>query len=222
MTMMKNNVCLNVFVGAVLILAPGASLTAQTEDQVLTQLDELLSDISTLTAEVSQLIVESDGGVLEESDIRMKLKRPNGFYWETISPFPELIVTDGLKLWNYQPDLEQVVIEPWDISRSELTAQLLSGNTANLGEEYRLSRRDQGDTEFAEFVLLPREADSVYRQITLTFHNQMLDMIHIDSNNGQKTVWQFFNQVLNQTIPDQAFVFEPPSGVDVIENTYVQ
>ena len=206
---------------ACLIPLSGATV-AQTEELVLEQLDTLLANMNTLTAEVTQLIVESDGGVLEQSEIQMKLKRPSGFYWETLSPFPELIVTDGMKLWNYQPDLEQVVIEDWDATRSELAAQLLSGNTENLADEYLLSRRDQGQTEFKEFVLLPREPDNVYRQITLTFNDQVLDMIHIDSNNGQKTVWQFFNLAVNNPVSDQEFVFKPPPGVEIIINTYVQ
>ena len=200
----------------------GTCALAQSEQEVLQQLDDLLAGIDTMSAEVTQLIIESDGGVLEESDIKMKLKRPHGFYWETIAPFPELIVTDGIKLWNYQPDLEQVVIEDWDASRSELAAQLLSGNTTDLMEQYKLSRRDDGQSEFTEFLLLPREADNVYQQITLTFNNRALDMIHISSNNGQKTVWQFFNLLLNEPLTDQEFVFEPPSGIEVILNTYVQ
>lgn len=101
MTMMNKLMKMNAIYIAVLALIPGAQSFAQSEEQVLEQLDVLLNGISTLTADVSQLIVESDGGVLEESEILMKLKRPDGFYWETVSPFPELIVTDGLKLWNY-------------------------------------------------------------------------------------------------------------------------
>lgn len=194
---------------------------AQPESEVLAELDSLLDGIESMNADVSQLIVESDGGVLEESEIRMKLKRPHGFYWETVAPFPELVVTDGVYLWNYQPDLEQVVIEDWDASRSELTAQLLSGNTENLIEEYALGRRDQGQNEFSEFVLLPREADNVYRQITLTFNRGLLDMIYVDSNSGQKTVWQFMNIVLNQPLADEEFVFQPPENVEIIRNTYV-
>jgi outer membrane lipoprotein carrier protein len=205
-----------------LVLCSGAALHAQSDSQAKQLLDTLLADIDTMIADVNQLIVESDGGVLEESVIRMKLKRPEGFYWETLEPFPELIVTDGTYLWNYQPDLEQVVVEDWDASRSELTAQLLSGNTDNLTDEYELGRRDDGSTEFIEFVLLPLDSDNVYRQITLTFNGRLLEMIHVDNNNGQKTVWQFQNIVLNSPLADREFVFEPGPGVEVIENTYVQ
>ena len=58
------------------------------QNPVINDLDVLLQDIETMSAKVLQLIVESDGGVLEESEIQMHLKKPDGFYWETIDPFP--------------------------------------------------------------------------------------------------------------------------------------
>lgn len=196
--------------------------SAESEEfRALQALDDLLAGIETMTADVSQMIVESDGGVLEQSNIHMKMKRPQGFYWETLSPFPELIVTDGESLWNYQPDLEQVVIENWDASRSELAAQLLSGDTSNLSEEYRLSIRNTEKTEFTDFILIPREADNIYRQISLTFRGPTLDMIHIDSANGQKTVWQFTDIRSNEPLADGEFRFQPPAGVEIIQNNYV-
>jgi len=211
----------NIFLaGVLLLLTKGAA--AQTEADVLRQLDDMLAGIETMTADVTQLIVESDGGVLEESAIRMKLKRPDGFYWETVEPFPELIVTDGRYLWNYQPDLEQVVVENWDASRSELAAQLLSGNTENLTVEYSLGLRDTGGSEFTEFVLVPLDADNVYREIILTFNGRQLDMIYVDNDNGQKTVWQFANITRNSPLSDREFVFVPSADIEVIENTYVQ
>ena len=108
---------------------------ATAQSVAVDDLEVLLGEIESVSADVVQLIVESDGGILEESNIQMYLKKPNGFYWETLSPFPELIVTNGTLLWNYRPDLDQVVIEEWDSSRSELAAQLLSGRTENLATE---------------------------------------------------------------------------------------
>lgn len=188
--------------------------------EALASLDALLEDIRTLTADVTQLIVESDGGILEESDIRMKLKKPDGFYWETISPFPELIVTNGKLLWNYQPDLEQVVIEPWDTSRSELAAQLLNGQTENLAAEYEILQGEDSSSEHTEFLLLPMASDNVYKEITISFVNTDLDMIYLHSKNGQKTVWQFSNIQRDAPLADALFEFVPPDGVEVIENTY--
>lgn len=188
----------------------------------LKHLDDLLSNIETLSADVVQLIIESDGGVLEESEIKMLLKKPDGFFWETLSPFPELIVTDGSTLWNYQPDLEQVVIENWDSSRSELAVQLLSGNIDSLSEDYRVASINPSDSEHQVFELTPRAADDVYQLISINFMRDELESIYLNSKNGQKTVWRFENVLRNSAIADTQFQFVPPENIEIIENNYAQ
>jgi len=181
------------------------------------ELDLLLRDISTLSADVLQLIVESDGGILEETKIQMRLKKPNRFYWETIDPFPELIVTNGATLWNYQPDLEQVTIEDWNSDDSELAAQLLNGETDNLSDEYYIVVINSEETK--SFELSPKINDNIYNTVSITFINDILDMIHLDGKSGEQTVWQFNNLVMNSPIADSLFEFIIPNDIDIIGNT---
>ena len=192
------------------------------QQEALARLDSLLANINSLTADVVQLIVESDGGILEESNIKMLLKKPNGFYWETITPYQELIVTNGIKLWNYQPDLEQVVIEDWDVSKSELAAQLLSGKTENLDSQYIIEELSDTNNDSQEFVLTPVDANSIYTQISINFITSELDLIYLNSRNGQQTVWRFDAIERNQILEDSLFDFQPPAGIEIIENIYVQ
>ena len=194
----------------------------QTSSTALDRLDTLLGNIETLAADVVQLIVESDGGVLEQSEIQMLLKKPDGFYWETLTPFPELIVTNGSTLWNYQPDLEQVVIEAWDNSRSELAAQLLSGNIESLGGDYIIDNVTSVESEHQEFELTPRLADSIYQLISINFMHDELESIYLNSKNGQQTVWRFENVIRNTAIDDAMFQFVPPENIEIIENGYAQ
>ena len=199
---------------AIFIIVSLSPVIAQ--DNAVDELDGLLNGIDSLSAEVSQLIVESDGGILEESNIQMHLKKPDGFYWETIDPFPELIVTNGVLLWNYQPDLEQVVIESWDNSESELAAQLLNGRTENLADEYTIKLI--ADSDITEFELTPVALDSIYDQITISFIASNLDMIHLDNKNGEQTVWQFKNMEKNHPLADSLFEFVPPTDIEIINN----
>lgn len=181
-----------------------------------------LAEMMSLSADVEQLIIEADGGVLEESRIRMLLKRPDGFSWETLEPFPELLVTNGIWLWNYQPDLDQVVIEPWNRDESELAAQLLGGETDALADEYEIAVLTSESREIAEFILTPRESANINRRVSLSFASNRLDSIVIEARNGQRTVWRFVNVVLNPGIPDEAFEFKVPEGIEVIENSYAE
>lgn len=194
----------------------------QAYSSAIDDLDALLSGIQTLSADVLQLIVESDGGVLEESQIKMQLKKPDGFYWETIEPFPELIVTNGIKLWNYQPDLEQVVVEDWDTDQSGLAAQLLSGRTENLQEEYSIAVDESSSADFPHFKLTPLQSDNIYSSIAIRFSASKLESITMDSKNGERTVWNFASVTINAFIDDDVFTFDAPAGIEVIENSYQQ
>ena len=171
------------------------SSIVKAQSTAINELDRLLQDLKTLSADITQLIVESDGGVLEESQILLHVKRPDGFYWETISPFPELLVTNGTKLWTYQPDLEQVVIENWDPDQTELAAQLLYGQTDNLRDNYYVVAINSEQTR--SFELKPKSADSLYELITINFLNESLDLIYIQSSSGERTAWQFMTSRIN-------------------------
>lgn len=178
------------------------------------RLEAMLSDIQTFQADVRQLILESDGSVLEESRIRFRLKRPNGFYWQTLEPWPERIITDGESLWHYQPDLLQLTIEDWNPDRSEPTARLLNGELSALGEEYDIDMR-AGDGEDREFVLRPRDPASVYQRLRLSFEDGELVAMQVDSSDGQRTRWQFRERVINEPLPDELFHFQVPEGEDI-------
>lgn len=191
---------------------------AHAQDDAAGQLEDLLGSIQTFQADVRQLIVESSGGVLEESIIKFKLKRPDGFYWETLEPFPELIVTDGRTLWNYQPDLLQVTLENWESERSELAAQLLSGRMAEIEADYFITGGDLGNGTAWEFVLEPVDPASLYERVTLYFRDRRLDAIHVDNGNGQRTFWEFFEHVLDAPLADEEFVFTPPADIEVVDN----
>lgn len=191
---------------------------AYAQDEAAAELTQLLSGIETYQAEVRQLIVESTGGVLEESEILFKLKRPNGFYWETLEPYPELIVTDGESLWNYQPDLLQVTLEAWDPERAELAAQLLSGRVDEIEADYFITGGDVGNGTAFEFILEPVDPASLYERVTLYFRDKTLNSIHVDNGNGQRTFWEFFNSEINAPLSDDVFVFEAPDDIELIDN----
>ena len=193
------------------------SATISGQERPIVKLDKLLSNIDTITAEINQLIVESDGGILEESQIIMHIKRPEGFYWETVTPFPELLVTNGKRLWNYQPDLEQVVIEDWNPDQSALAAQLLYGKTENLEEDYYIVAIDAEQSQ--TFELKPKSPDNLYELITISFINSSLELIYIENSSGERTAWQFTSSDINPPLGEDLFEFIPPDGIEIIYNS---
>jgi len=196
-----------------------SSSMASADDTALLQ--TMLSDLSTFRADVRQLVMESSGSVLEESQILFMLKRPDGFYWETLEPFPELIVTDGESLWNYQPDLLQLTIDDWQTDQSELAAQLLGGQIDAVAESYAIEAvAIDGQPGSAEFYLTPLDPSSLYERVTLYFENREPASILLVSTNGQRTLWEFHNRQVNLSLAADQFVFPVPDDefLDVIDN----
>lgn len=200
---------------AVMLVLTGLPVQAQDADQ----LQALLADLQTFKADVRQLVMESSGSILEESHILFMLQRPDGFYWETLEPFPELIVTDGQSLWNYQPDLLQLTIDDWDGDQSELAAQLLSGKVDEVAEQYSINAVPVAD-EGMEFILQPLDPASLYQQVTLYFENAEPESILLVNTNGQRTFWEFNNRQINPDLAPQQFVFQLPDDdmLEVIDN----
>ena len=194
--------------------------SALADEHAAQRLIQRMNAFSSLRADVEQLIIESDGGVLETSSIRMLLKKPNGFSWETLDPFPELLVTNGEWLWNYQPDLEQVVIEPWSIEDSGFAARLLAGDSTGLDTDYRISVVEGASAELIDFRLEPVDPAALHSRIDIGFVREALDSIVLSERSGQRTVWRFTNLVSNPSIEDDEFNFTPPPEVEVINNDY--
>lgn len=194
--------------------------SALADEHAAQRLIQRMNAFSSLRADVEQLIIESDGGVLETSSIRMLLKKPNGFSWETLDPFPELLVTNGEWLWNYQPDLEQVVIEPWSIEDSAFAARLLAGDSTGLDTDYRISVVEGASAELIDFRLEPVDPAALHSRIDIGFVGEALDSIVLSERSGQRTVWRFTNLVSSPSIEDKEFNFTPPPEVEVINNDY--
>lgn len=207
-----------VVVTSVCLASVGAQADTQA-DTAVQQLTQLLDGFTSFRASVRQLIMESSGGVLEESSILFMMQRPNGFYWETLEPFPELIVTDGVSLWNYQPDLYQLTIEDWRAEQTELAAQLLAGRTADLGDQYDV-RATPVDATGTEFLLTPRDNASLYSQVLIYFEGGELETLLLINTNGQRTFWEFLDREINPPLDMSQFQFELPDDeeLDVIDN----
>lgn len=195
------------------VTAPFTAMSAG-DEAALAELDQQFAGIDTLQADVRQLIIDTNGEVLEESLIRFMMKRPDGFYWETLGPWPSIIVTDGETLWHYEPDLWQLTIDDWNAGEAELAARLLSGQTAALGRDYEVRLHEASTGHNREFLLTPRDPGSPYRQISLYFEGGQLSSIDVAQSNGQQTFWEFSNLRRNERLDDDLFHFSLPDDVD--------
>ncbi|MBK1886019.1 MULTISPECIES: outer membrane lipoprotein chaperone LolA [Marinobacter] len=193
------------------------SLLAAGKDGSATELASLLKSYETYQADFIQIVVSENGNNVQETRGLLKAKRPGLFYWETRAPLSQLIVSDGKSVEVYDPDLEQVTIHSLDDRVQNTPALLLSGEVDNLEETYRVSGR-QISEDTREFTLEPKNEDSLFVSLRLTFFNNELQEMRMQDSLSQLSVLSFDHIRLNETVERSVFKLEYPEGVDVIRD----
>ena len=185
-------------------------------DDSVTPLDNFLKELENFQANFRQTLVNEHGEALETSTGTVYMQNPGKFRWDYKDPYSQLIITDGQTLWLYDEDLEQVTIR--DISGSiENTPAAILGGKENIDEHFIVI--DLGDIEgFNWTELTPRNIDNQYNNIRLGFDGKKLGMMVLSDNLGQTTRIDFIDSKRNENIDPSLFTFEPPAGVDIIDD----
>ena len=182
------------------------------------ELSSLLGGNRTFSAFFEQAVYNSRGRIIQESHGRIWVERPGRFRWQATEPFPQTVVSDGKQLWFYDPDLEQVSIRPLDNQLASTPGLLLSGETDQLDSSFAIERGDaQPPIEgMTRYILTPRNPESLFSVLELTFNGSQLIAMRIHDSLGQLTDFRFSDIRVNSAIDSNQFQFVVPEGVDVI------
>lgn len=194
-----------------------APVVATAEGWALGQLVEVLKQTQTLQADVEQLLMDQEGREIQETRAMLTMQKPARFRWEVTQPFSELMVTDGDTIWRYEPDLEQVTVQKFDAELDRTPVMLLNGSEETISNAYSVSAATLLDGRQTLFTLIPKQSDSLFERMSLTFEGETLLEMHFEDSLGQRTTLTFHNSQRNATLPESLFGFEVPTGVEVID-----
>jgi len=170
-----------------------------------------------MQADFSQVVTDTKGKTLNRAQGRMSLERPGKFRWDVMRPNPQLIVTNGKKIWIYDADLEQVTIRYLSKEGGEAPALLLSNTNETLARDFRVQTANHSSMQW--FVLTPKDKSSMFETIQLGFINQQIRQMRLQDHLGHVTTIQFNRVVTNSHLSSSLFNFRAPTHVDVIDET---
>ncbi|HET9048365.1 MAG TPA: outer membrane lipoprotein carrier protein LolA [Chiayiivirga sp.] len=167
-----------------------------------------------LSGQFHQTVIDANEQVTEDSRGTLALSVPRQFRWSYESPFPQLIVADGDRIWIYDPDLEQVQVRPQGAEEQQSPLSALI-DPSELDRQFTLSEGGNEDG-LAWVRLVPKAEDAPFSTARLGFSaNELARMEMIDAL-GQKTVVRFSGWQRNPEFDAGTFRFVAPPGVDVI------
>jgi len=187
---------------------------ADADARRLATLDAFLSEVHSLTADFKQELYGADQRLVETQTGKLSLSRPNRFRWTYAAPNELVVVADGKKLWMYDVELAQVTVAPLDDTVGSSPAMLLSGDR-DVRDGFNVVKIYTRDgLDWVE--LAPKTGASDFTSVLIGFEGKSPRRLELVDGLNQVTRIVLANVVVNPQIPDGAFEFEPPAGVDVI------
>lgn len=178
-------------------------------------LDAFSKGLKGLDGSFEQKLYDLDGRLKETSKGRIALSAPRLFRWEYATPYEQLIVADGEKVWVLDPDLDQVTVRPQgpEEQNSPLAALV---DPARLERDFNV--REGGEADGLSWLLLsPRDAEQAsFSSARLGFSGQALVRMEVVDTLGQRTELVFSGWKRNPAFDRATFRFVPPAGVDVV------
>lgn len=196
----------------VLELTGLAGVRAETSGVV--QLEQFVAGTRQATGSFEQTVIASSGRRPQVSSGNFVFMRPGKFRWVYERPYPQLLVSDGLRLWSWDEDLNQVTTRVLDDALGNTPAAVLTGD-GRLERDFELS--DAGLADGLQWVLaVPRQAEGTFEWMRLGFAEGMLRKMELRDNFGQVTLITFTDFDPEASIDPELFRFVPPPGADVI------
>jgi outer membrane lipoprotein carrier protein len=162
----------------------------------------------------SQTVTDQNGKSRQKSEGTLAFSRPGKFRWVYQKPYEQLIVGDGVKLWIYDADLEQVTVKKLGDALGSSPAALLAGSN-DIEKHFVL--KDAGMQDGMEWLeARPRDKESTFEFVRMGFGGGTLKSMLLKDSFGQTTELKFTKLEKNPQLNSSDFKFTPPKGADVI------
>ena len=186
---------------------------------------QILNTTQSMTATFNHVMRDEEGEIVDESSGWVAWKRPENFRWEIEQPFSQTLVVKGSTLYQYDRDLNQLIVQSLSPSASAIPSILLSGDAKEIGAHYQVERiiampNQSADSGLASdpvlFKLSPVADRGLFNAILLEFNRGLLQAIDIEDDLQQTSRFQFNREENNIENTDALYHIEPGPDVDII------
>ena len=203
--------------GLALVIAAGAATplvgqqpSAEALAQSLQQQYDKVRDFK------ASFVQTTGGGVLRvegsKGEGTVAVKKPGKMRWDYAKPEKQLIVSDGVRVYDYDPVTKELNVAAVPSDDQAPTATLFLAGKGNILRDFKVAKIDSPIPGTLALRLDPRKADPDYEYLVVVFDPstyQIRGLRTRDRLSGESTI-VFSNIKQNTNIPDKEFEFVPP------------
>lgn len=190
---------------------------SQIENNALVDLVSKLKKITTFSGTFVQYSVDQKGARIQESKGELKADRSGLFYWHTTEPLEQTVVSNGVEVTVYDPDLDQATIQAVGQQAQTTPAILFSGDTATIGENFIVEIKNQV-AQTVQYALKPKNKESLFERLVVRFEGYNLQELRITDALGQESTMSFIQTQINPVFSADTFTINLPKGTDIIRD----
>ena len=203
-----------ILLATIAALMPLVASAQISKDEGEGMIESFLEEVTTISGRFEQQLIDADDNVVEESAGTLDIRRPGQFRWSYSDPYQQILIADGVNMWSYDVDLEQVTVKPQAEALGSTPAILLGGSSNVLADfNYIGSFTDRGTVWVR---LRPKDTGNGFNKVELGFTEGELTRMLFGDNLGQTTLIALFDVEFNEPIEDHVLTFSPPEGVDIV------
>ncbi len=143
------------------------------------------------------------------------------FLWRVEHPYEQLVLADGQRFIQYDPDLSQATERGIEDTVGRSPAALLFGSR-RIDQAFDI--QDESDVPFDEAMAsqlswlraYPKEGEAGFEYIAMGFKDGLPEQLIIIDGFGQRTTIQLLEMQPDAPLAADTFQFEPPAGVDYV------
>jgi outer membrane lipoprotein carrier protein len=213
----KASVFLSTLTMAAVLALPLLPATASAS--ALAQFKTFVTSTQSAKGDFSQRLVKTDSGSAKVSSVSTGIfvfARPGKFIWKYQKPYEQLLQADGVQLYIYDKDLNQVTTKQLGNALGSSPAAILFGSN-DLEKNFDLKEGQAKDgLEWLEAT--PKNKDTTFDHIGIGLRNGLPEAMELRDSFGQVSVLTFTNFQKNPPLKDNSFKFVVPKGADVFNN----
>lgn len=180
-------------------------------------LNSLLDKTKSLQGDFKQVIQSNVGQLLQQSTGSFAILRPGHFRWQVNKPMRQISISNGSKVWMYEPELAQVTIRKISNNLAQTPLLLLSNQSLQLQDHYSITAFKRAGVMWYQLISLDKQA--LFKKILLGFSGSALKGMRLINNLDQTTIIDFSNVAFNSKLPKSLFAPSWPKNTDVVDMT---
>ena len=190
--------------------------------EVVASIEATYKEVTAIAAKFTQTV---DSPAFDEIVQKgsLQLQRPMSARWEFKEPVQSALITNGQKMWIWNP-AQQVVIIDEDLSGASGGSSDLMFVLTDLSrlEEFFTVESVAGPADEHTLKLTPRNEalKGQYAQLELALSkaDMLLKRVSFGNSFDQTTKLEFADVTLNPSLAAGAFTFEPPASAKIINS----